>query len=198
MANVRGKTQWPTSILMLHPGAVSAAISQFRKSFPAKVSADTLRKLSIAPNNESYVINTLRFIGAIDKEGNKTEQSTTAFSQHEDAAFQKALGEMVKKAYIELFKLSSDVAWELELDKLISFFPNQRPNGGRCRTKTGVHLPSIGRSCGPWRGSCSAETTGQTRERLRIRVRREQFECPPRYLPSRSVPWTTGSEGRWP
>jgi hypothetical protein len=38
------------------PGAVVAAVNQFRKSFPSTISADTLRKLSIAPNNESYVI----------------------------------------------------------------------------------------------------------------------------------------------
>lgn len=111
------------------PGAVIAAITQFRKSFPANVSADTLRKLSIAPNNESYVINTLRFVGAIDTEGNKTERSTAAFSQHEDAAFQKAFGEMVKNSYAELFKLHSDAAWELQFDKLISFFRTNDQTG---------------------------------------------------------------------
>jgi hypothetical protein len=111
------------------PGVVTATVSQFRKSFPAKVSADTLRKLGIAPNNESYVINTLRFIGAIDTEGNKTEESTAAFNQHEDAAFQKAFGVMVKKAYIELFKLHDDEAWELQFDKLISFFRTNDKTG---------------------------------------------------------------------
>jgi hypothetical protein len=93
-----------------------------RKSFPTKVSADTLRKLGIAPNNESYVINTLRFIGAIDADGNKTEGSTTVFNHHELAPFQKAFGEMVKTAYTELFALHKDEAWELDLDGLISFF----------------------------------------------------------------------------
>jgi hypothetical protein len=104
------------------PGAITAAVNQFRKSFPPKIAADTLRKLSIAPNNESYVINTLRFIGAIDEEGNKTEESTTAFNQHDLTAFQSSFGGMVKKAYAELFKLHSDGAWELDTDSLISFF----------------------------------------------------------------------------
>ena len=103
-------------------GAVIAAVNQFRKSFPSNVSADTLRKLSIAPKNESYVINTLRFVGAIDAEGNKTELSTAAFNQHDLAAFQKSFGEMVKAAYVELFKLHGDEAWALQLDSLISFF----------------------------------------------------------------------------
>jgi hypothetical protein len=104
------------------PGAVTAAVSQFRKSFPAKISTDTLRKLSIAPNNERYVINTLRFIGAIDAEGNQAEEAASAFNQHELTAFQKDFGEMVKTAYTELFKLHGDAAWELQLDGLISFF----------------------------------------------------------------------------
>jgi hypothetical protein len=104
------------------PGAIAAAINQFRKSFPAKVSADTLRKLAIAPQNESYVINTLRFVGAIDAEGNKTPKATAAFNQHDAAAFQKALGEMIETAYTELFELYKEGAWELSLDNLISFF----------------------------------------------------------------------------
>jgi uncharacterized protein DUF5343 len=106
------------------PGAIAAAINQFRKSFPAKVSADTLRKLGIAPQNESYVINTLRFIGAIDADGNKTDKSTAAFNQHDPAAFQKAFGDMVKAAYAELFELHKEDTWELSFDSLISFFRN--------------------------------------------------------------------------
>lgn len=106
------------------PGAVTAAVNQFRKSFPMKISADTLRKLSIAPKNESYVINTLRFVGAIDAEGNKTDSATSAFSQHDSAVFQNEFGEMVKKAYTELFALHGDTAWELGFDSLIAFFRN--------------------------------------------------------------------------
>jgi hypothetical protein len=104
------------------PGAITAAVNQFKKSFPPKITADTLRKLRIAPNNESYVINTLRFVGAIDSEGNKTEASTAAFNQHNPTAFQNAFGEMVKNAYVELFNLVGDNAWELDFDSLIHFF----------------------------------------------------------------------------
>lgn len=106
------------------PGAITGAISQFRKTFPAKVNADTLRKLGIAPQNESYVINTLRYIGAIDDEGNKTTNATTVFNQHDAAAFQKAFGDMVKEAYRELFELHGEASWEQSLDNLISFFRN--------------------------------------------------------------------------
>ncbi|MFN2515016.1 MAG: DUF5343 domain-containing protein [Pyrinomonadaceae bacterium] len=47
-------------------GNVVQAVNQLRKTFPATVTADTFKKLGIASNNESYVINTLRFIGVLD------------------------------------------------------------------------------------------------------------------------------------
>jgi hypothetical protein len=106
------------------PGAITGAVNHFRKTFPATVNAATLRKLGIAPQNESYVINTLRYIGAIDEEGNKTTNATTVFNQHEPAAFQQAFGDMVKEAYRELFELHGDASWELSFDKLIGFFRN--------------------------------------------------------------------------
>ena len=37
--------------------------TQFRNALPTKINAETLKKLGIAPNNESYVINILRFLG---------------------------------------------------------------------------------------------------------------------------------------
>jgi hypothetical protein len=107
------------------PGGVAAAISQFRKSFPKTVNAETLKQLGIAPKNESYVINVLRFIGAIDKDGNQTEKAVTVFSHHDDADFQKAFEELVKVAYSDVFALHKDAAWELSADKLIAFFRNK-------------------------------------------------------------------------
>lgn len=127
-------------------GAVIAAVNQFRKSFPQKVSADTLRKLSIAPKNESYVINTLRFIGAIDLDGNKSEESTATFNLHNDVEFQKSFGEMVKNAYAELFKLHGDGAWDLSLDGLIAFFRNSDQTSdvvGRRQASTFQALASL-------------------------------------------------------
>lgn len=104
------------------PGGIAAAVTQFRKSFPNNVDADTLRKLGIAPKNESYVINVLRFIGAIDPEGNKTAKATNVFSKHADEEFAKAFEEMVRDAYSDLFSLYADSTWNLSTDKLIAFF----------------------------------------------------------------------------
>lgn len=103
------------------PGGITAAITQFRNSFPSTVNAETLRQLAIAPKNESYVINVLRFIGAIDKEGKQTEKAATVFYQS-DADFRKSFEEMIKVAYKDLFALYKDEAWKLSSDKLISFF----------------------------------------------------------------------------
>lgn len=110
-----------------HPYVISSGpliqfINHLRKSFPAQVTSDTLKKLGYAKRNESYVINTLRFIGIIDEEGNKTEKAGKIFSQHEDKAFQKEFSAIVKNAYPELFTLHSEVAWTLDLDTLITFF----------------------------------------------------------------------------
>ena len=36
-------------------GNITQMVVQLRKSFPATVSSDTVKKLGLAPNNESYV-----------------------------------------------------------------------------------------------------------------------------------------------
>jgi hypothetical protein len=104
------------------PGGITSAISQLRNSFPSTVNADTLKQLGIAPKNESYVINVLRFIGAIDKEGKETEEAVTVFSHHSDTDFQKAFEKLVETAYADLFALHKGATWSLSFDKLISFF----------------------------------------------------------------------------
>ena len=103
-------------------GAITGALNHFRKTFPSTVTAETLKKLGLAPNNESYVINILRYIGVIDKDGNSTTEGKAVFAKHGDQEFQKAFEMLVEKAYTELFKLHSKGTWELDDDRLISFF----------------------------------------------------------------------------
>lgn len=104
-------------------GPLFQAIAQLRKSFPAGgVTAETLKKLGLAPNNESYVINTLRFVSVIDEEGKRTQEATKVFSQHDETAFQKAFAPLVKSAYSDLFDVHGDDAWKLDLDSLIQYF----------------------------------------------------------------------------
>ena len=103
-------------------GPIVAIVQHLRRSFPAVIDASTLKKLAIAPKNESYVLNVLRFLGVLDQEGKKAENASKIFLNHEDAAFQKAFSELVKAAYKELFSLHGEAAWSLDTDALISFF----------------------------------------------------------------------------
>ena len=103
-------------------GNIAQMIEHLRKSFPQKISSDTVKKLGLASNNESYVINALQFIKLINEEGAKTELAGKVFSHHKDEEFSSAFSELVKNAYSGLFELYNDGAWALETDDLITFF----------------------------------------------------------------------------
>ena len=103
-------------------GPLVKAISHLRRSFPKEVTADTLRKLGIAPKNESYVINVLRFIGVIDDEGKKVEAKAKVFVQHDEDAFASAFGGLIQEAYEELFELHGERSWQLDRNALTQFF----------------------------------------------------------------------------
>lgn len=103
-------------------GPLVKAVSHLRKSFPKEVTADTLRKLGVAPKNESYVINVLRFLGVVDEEGKKVDGKAKAFVQHQDEAFSSEFKKVVREAYEELFELHGDAAWKLDRSSLTQFF----------------------------------------------------------------------------
>ena len=96
--------------------------TQLRKMFPAKVDAETLRKLSLAPKNESMVINILRFLGFIDDECKKTALAGTVFNKHQDDAFAAELEKVVSTSYGELFETMGKAAWAADRSTLIGFF----------------------------------------------------------------------------
>jgi len=103
-------------------GAITKAVEQFRKSIPSTVDAATLKKLGIAPNNESYLIGTFRFIGLVSEAGAPTDIFRKVFTLHDDSAFQKEFSALIETAYKDLFDLHGDAAWELSSDQLITFF----------------------------------------------------------------------------
>lgn len=105
-------------------GGIVQTISHLRKSFPAQVTAETLKKLGIASNNETYVLNILRFVGVIDADGKKNAKAGSVFNKHDDTEFQAGFSELVAHAYADLFSLHGDAAWSLPTDKLISYFRN--------------------------------------------------------------------------
>ncbi|MCW5890592.1 MAG: DUF5343 domain-containing protein [bacterium] len=104
------------------PGGLVQVITHLRRSFPATVTAETLRKLGYAPKNESYVLNVLRHLEMIDDQGQRTADAQTIFSQHDDTAFAKQFAGLVKKAYSSLFELHGEASWTLDQEALITFF----------------------------------------------------------------------------
>ncbi len=80
-------------------GNIAQMVLQLRKAFPPAISSETVKKLGLAPNNESYVINTLHFIGVIDAEGKKTEEAGKVFSKHRDDEFAESFSQLIKSAY---------------------------------------------------------------------------------------------------
>lgn len=104
------------------PGPLVQTITQFRKAIPARIDASTLKRLSLAPNNESTVLSTFRFLGLIDSEGQTTPEAKKIFNAHSDDDFASCLEAEVQKAYSELFGLRGEDAWDAERDTLIAFF----------------------------------------------------------------------------
>jgi Family of unknown function (DUF5343) len=102
-------------------GSLVKAFDQFRKSFPQTLDAEALQKFGIAPANETYVINTFRFLGLIDDEGKRIE-SATDFFFHGDEAFAKGLEQVVMQAYGALFSDFGGGAWEESKDSLTQWF----------------------------------------------------------------------------
>jgi hypothetical protein len=103
-------------------GNITAMISQLRKNFPATVTTDTVKKIGLASNNESYVINAIQFLGLIDEEGKRTAKGQEVLATHDQTEFESAFGVMVKEAYSDLFETHGDAAWDLDRDKLVNYF----------------------------------------------------------------------------
>jgi Family of unknown function (DUF5343) len=91
-------------------GNVTQMIGFLRKSFPATVNSETVRKLGVAPKNESYVINALQFIGVVDEEGKRTDRGREVLTTHDEEAFKKAFERLIRDSYKDLFDLRGDGA----------------------------------------------------------------------------------------
>lgn len=103
-------------------GNIAQMVAQLRKAFPKKVTSETVKKLGIASNNESYVINALQFIGILTEDGSQTQIAIEAFSHHKDDEFAKSFASLIKTAYASLFELYGEGSWSLGNDELITFF----------------------------------------------------------------------------
>src|SRR3954449_9265855 len=94
-------------------GNITQMIGFLRKTFPATITSDTVKRYQLASKNESYVINVLHFIGLIDEQGKRTEKGHGVLTTHGEEAFQKAFEGLVREAYKDLFDLRGEDAWML-------------------------------------------------------------------------------------
>jgi len=97
------------------------AFDQFRKAFPTTLDAEVLQKFSIAPANESYVVNTFRFLGLIDEDGKRVE-SATDFFYGDDAKFSEGLDKVITGAYQPLIADHGVAVWGESKDVLATWF----------------------------------------------------------------------------
>lgn len=117
-----GKKMVNTHPYISGAGNVAQMVTRLRKAFPASINAETVKKLGLAPNNESYVINVLQFIGVIDSEGKRTPEAAKIFSHQKDEDFAKGFSALVEKAYSSLFDLHGKDAWAIDNNELVTFF----------------------------------------------------------------------------
>lgn len=103
-------------------GNITQMIGFLRKNFPTVVTSDTVKKLGVAPKNESYIINALQFIGVIDQEGKRTDRGHEVLTTHDEEAFKKAFQGLIRDGYKDLFDLRGDDAWKMSKDELIGYF----------------------------------------------------------------------------
>lgn len=104
------------------PGGLEKTINHFRRNLPTAINSDTLKRLGFAPNNESYILNVLRFLKLIDTENKKTDRAAEIFSSHKNEAFFTAFSSVVQDAYSGLFDLHGDNAWNTSREDLITYF----------------------------------------------------------------------------
>ncbi len=110
-----------TSYPYASAGSLAKAIEQFKKSFPQTVTATTLKKFAIAPNNESYVISVLRFLGFIDDEGNRVDDNVSFF-YGDRTTLQSGLESALRTAYKALFDDFGDEIWDKTRSELVPWF----------------------------------------------------------------------------
>ena len=102
--------------------SISQAFAQLRKSFPAKVDAEYLKRFGIAPANESYIIGILRFLELIDGESGARVDKNTDFFYGTEENFRAGLEKRLRDTYTHLFEEMGDEALTAEKATLTHWF----------------------------------------------------------------------------
>jgi hypothetical protein len=140
---------------------LNTTIQQLRSAFPAKVTADTLKRWNIALNNESSILQTLRFIGLLDDEGAKQPDAGKVFVLADDA-FGPAFGELVKRGYASLFEHFGDASWELDRARLIGFFRGSDQTSARVGEQQAITFATLAALAGHGPKAASGNGNGST------------------------------------
>ena len=168
--------------------AVVQTVAQLRKGFPGKVDAGYLQRFKIAPANESYIISILRFLGLIDEDGGRVEDSTAYFFGSDDT-FKPGLEAALRDKYALLFSEMGDAALTASKSDLTHWFRHADKTSelvGQRQAATFLTLAALaghgevpaGRGTGPRKATT---TTGETAKKLPPRrwPRRPQRRHPP-------------------
>lgn len=141
-------------------GNIAQMVAQLRKNFPSTVNSETVKKLGLAPNNESYVINAIQFLGVIDEEGKRTQAGQDVFSIHKEEDFRQSFSKLVASAYADLFELHGDDSWKLSKDDLVQFFRT----ADKTSDAIGQRQASVFRTFAGIAGYAEPDENGETRK----------------------------------
>jgi hypothetical protein len=101
--------------------ALVTFLAKLRAAFPATVTVDTLKKMGLAAQNETYIINTLQFLGLIGEDGAKNAGAAKWFAGNA-STYASGMEAAIRSSYKDLFETHGDNAWVLPRADLVTFF----------------------------------------------------------------------------
>jgi len=165
-------------------------ISHLRKTPLKTLDAGILKKLAIAPSNESYIMNTVRALGIVDTEGKTVDKVMEVFLKPDDD-FETGFASLVEAAYKGLFNLHDEDAWKQEKKTLISFFRQEDKSSeliGSRQAETFIRLAGISGKRELVASTRSANATRQPRVKMQSQEAADTKSAPTSVtLPSNST-----------
>ncbi len=131
-------------------GNVQKIINHLRENiFPEKISVEDIKNLGIASGEEGKVINVLKFINVIDKNGNKNADAARIFAlESTQELFQEEFGKLIGKAYSELFNLHGKGAWKTNKEQLDIFFGIKKSKGASAAPRKAITFIALAELAG--------------------------------------------------
>lgn len=163
-------------------GNITQMIGFLKKNFPATVTSDTVKKLGLASQNESYVINALQFIGLIDEKGKRLDKGHAVLTTHDEGAFKKAFEGLVRDAYKDLFDLRGEDAWTMTKSELIGYFRSADKTSDVIGTRQAGVFQAFRALAGHEQGGAAQPKSGATKPKekaAKVKPQKEKNGKPP-------------------